>query len=77
MTFVIYTQPHCPRCPELKRFAETLTMAGRYVNAIENMEECVEHSVVSTPTIIFYEDDSVEKGRAYDIPGVKRLLGLT
>lgn len=73
MTFKVFFQPNCHKCPAVKNYLLTLGMEGESINALEHMEDCSNLGISSTPTVLFYDDSNSEIGRAYDIEGIKKI----
>ena len=74
MKYIIFTQSGCCRCPALKNFLASSGVPGEELDAKKNFGRCVELSVSSTPTAIFYDFGDVEVGRAYDITSARKII---
>lgn len=70
--------PACPDCHLIKEFLEekAINIKGEEVDAStdKGMEKAVEFNVMSTPTIIFLDENSKELSRAFSVDEVKKVL---
>jgi len=77
-SYLLFTTPMCPNCPEVKVFMEDVDLAGELVDASkdEGLKKASEHNVMSVPTAIFFDEDRKETARASTVDEIKQLLNL-
>lgn len=70
--------PACPECHMIKDFLEKgkVNIESEEVDAStdEGMEKAVEFNVMSTPTIVFLDENGKETSRAFSVDEVKKVV---
>lgn len=76
MTYLLFTLPACCRCPAVKNYLISSGAKGQVIDASTEagMNRARVLSVSSTPTVIFFDDNQNEIGRAYDIAKAKEFV---
>lgn len=70
--------PACPDCHMIREFLEEkkINVEGEEVDTAtdEGMEKAVEFNVMSTPTVVFLDEDYKEVSRALSLDEVKNIV---
>lgn len=74
--YLIFTLPSCSKCPGVKKYMEGQGMEGREINASseEGLEKAQEHNVMSTPTVIIFNEAGEELCRGGSIEELQKCL---
>lgn len=74
--YIIVTQLNCTKCPAVKEFLKTIDVPGDEIDATEDagFEEARKLNAMATPTIIFFDENDKEIGRAVDLEELKAVL---
>lgn len=71
--YLFFSTPTCIKCPAVKDYLETVSMQGQHVNAAtaEGLEKARQYNVMSTPTVIIFDESDQEINRAQSLPEVR------
>jgi len=69
----------CPNCPPVKEYTSTLRIPGDTidVDTTEGMEKAIEHQVLTSPTVIFFNDRGKELFRAHNTETMEKVFAGT
>ncbi len=78
--YLLFTTPTCPSCPTVKSFLKELETKGRVAG--ENIdvtqeggyERAVTFNVSKAPTVVFFDENQQEIGRANNISEIKSIV---
>jgi len=71
--YLFFSTPTCIKCPAVKDYLETVSMQGEHVNAAtpEGLDKARKFGVMSTPTVIIFNDSDEEINRAQRLPEIR------
>lgn len=71
--FEIFTRKTCPKCPQVKEYVNSLSMNGIFVDTDteEGLKTAAAKGVMSTPTVIFYNEAGGEIARCHSVEEIK------
>jgi len=74
--YLLFFTPMCPNCPSVKDYMKMIRLEGKFVDATERngYTLAAHYSVFSVPTVIFFDEQEHEIGRAQSIGQIKRLI---
>ena len=74
--YLLFSQITCTKCPAVKEFLKTIDIPGDEIDATndDGFEEARKYLVMSTPTLIFYDESEKEIGRALSLEELKAFL---
>lgn len=74
--FEFFMRKTCPNCPPVKSYIETLTVPGIAidVDTEDGLRQAAEKGVFSAPTVIFYDPEGNETGRAHNVEELEAVL---
>ena len=72
--FLGFSSDYCTSCPPVKDFLNQKGMQGEWLDATVEEDKAVEHSVMTLPTVIFYDSMGVEVARANNLGEVRMIL---
>jgi len=74
--YLVFTLPTCSKCPGVKKFMESQNMVGKEINAAsaDGLEKAQEHNVMSTPTVIIFNEAGEELCRGGSIEELQKCL---
>ncbi len=74
--YTLFTQPACPKCPAARVFLGQSTLEGKEIDAStdEGFEAARRERILSTPTVIFYDEHGKEVCRGTGIGKIKECL---
>lgn len=75
-TYKFFTITTCTKCPEIREFLKGANLKGEEINATseEGFEESKKHNVLAAPTVIFFDENGDEVGRAGTIEEIKKWI---
>ena len=78
--YKVFTTPVCPNCHEIKQFLAGLDLKidKQELNAMsdDGLKEASRFAVSSVPTVIFFDENRKEIGRAYNVDQIKAILNI-
>ena len=77
-SFVAFTGQHCPGCGPVKEFLAKAKIAGKFLDIADSAasDAAIRFAVRSLPTVIFFDRDSKEIGRAHSVSDVREMLSV-
>lgn len=77
LSYLMFTQESCRNCPPVKDSVYKLALSGITIDAStrEGLKEAEKYDVMSTPTVIFFDSEKKELGRANSVDGIKKIVG--
>lgn len=74
--YLFFSVPGCGKCPAVRKFLAATGPEGEEIDASsdEGLERAMEHGVMATPTVIFFDASGKELCRASNVDGVKKCL---
>lgn len=74
--FEFFMRQTCPNCPPVKNYMAKVSMAGTAVDVDteEGLRQAAEKGVFSAPTVIFYDGNDNETGRAHNVEELEAIL---
>jgi ribonucleoside-triphosphate reductase len=77
--YELFTRKTCPNCPPVKACCENLPVSGEIIDVDTEvgMIRASSYGVFSTPTVIFFDADSAEIGRAHSVKEIRALPALS
>lgn len=79
-TYLLFTTPTCSSCPPVKKFLSDLeargTVSGEQVDVASagGYEKAVHFGIHKAPTVILFDEEEREVGRAYSITEIKSIV---
>ena len=75
-SFEIFTRKTCPNCPPVKDYILSTILDGKIVDTDtdEGLSRASEKGVLSTPTVIFYDDSNREIKRCHSVEEIKEIV---
>ncbi|MFP4113319.1 MAG: ribonucleoside triphosphate reductase [Spirochaetota bacterium] len=75
-SYAYFFRAGCPNCPPVREFVEQLGMPGEVVNVDTpaGMQAAITHQVLSTPTVLFFDESGSELARAGSVNQAQRLV---
>ena len=63
MKYKLFTTPSCKSCPAVKNFVSTLSLDVELIDASteQGREQALKYGVRSVPTMLFFENEQLEK----------------
>jgi thioredoxin-related protein len=74
MKYLLFTTKYCVACAPVKKFLEQKALKGELVDASENEEAALKYGVRSVPTVVFFDEEGNEFGRANNVSDVRSIL---
>ena len=73
-----FSRRTCPNCGPVKKYLETLDVAGTHVDVDtpEGLENAASKGVLSAPTVIAFDNAGTEIGRAHDVSELAQLFSV-
>ncbi|MBI4976560.1 MAG: ribonucleoside triphosphate reductase [Spirochaetes bacterium] len=68
---------HCPKCPSVKEYVNSLPVQGEMLNALEDDRArslLEEHQIRSVPTVFLYDDDSKIISIAHSVEDIRKVM---
>lgn len=77
--YELFTRKTCPNCPPVKACCENMPVSGEIidVDTEHGMIRASSYGVFSTPTVIFFDADSTEVGRAHSVKEIRAIPALS
>ncbi len=74
--FEFFMRQTCPNCPPVKNYMADVSMPGTAVDVDtdEGLRQAAEKGVFSAPTVIFYDSNDNETGRAHNVEELEAIL---
>lgn len=72
---VYFYQPSCPNCLPVKQYLEEIKLKHRAINALEHQDEARRYSIMSTPTVLFLDENKIARYRCYNMEQIKEVIG--
>ena len=75
--YKIFFTPTCPKCPVMKTFMKDESgLVGEEIDATteDGLEEATKHGITAVPTVVLFNIDGIERGRANSVEEAKRIL---
>lgn len=68
-SFEMFTRATCPNCPPVKQYMANVSIAGKSidVDTEAGLQLAAAKGVFATPTVIVYDQNGLEIGRAHDV----------
>lgn len=75
-TYEFFGKSTCPNCPPVKKYLEALSLEGNYINVDteEGLNKAAELGVMAAPTVILFDENGEEAGRAYSVSELSAIL---
>lgn len=79
-SYVLFTTPTCPACPSVKSFLSTLEVKSGLngenvdVTTDSGSERAVKFGISKAPTVILFDENKNELGRAHNINEIKSII---
>ncbi len=75
-SFVAFTTPYCGGCKPVRELLQKSPVRGEFIDASseDGSERAVSLGVLSVPTVIFFDENNSEVGRANDVHAVRELI---
>ena len=76
VSYEVFVRKTCPNCPPVKDFLLISRLNGKLIDADteEGLGLAAEKGVLSTPTVIFYDDFGSEIARCHSISEIKEIM---
>ena len=76
LTYEFFGKSTCPNCPPVKKYLEALSLEGNYINVDteEGLNKAAELGVMAAPTVILFDENGEEAGRAYSVSELSAIL---
>ena len=71
--YKIFIRKTCPNCPPVKYYILSTTLDGKIVDTDEGLSRASEKGVLSTPTVIFYDESNREIKRCHSVEEIKEI----
>ncbi len=78
--YLLFTTPTCPSCPPVKLFLKELelkgTVSGKLLDVTQDngYEKAVELHISKAPTVVFFDENQREVGRANNVSEIKSIV---
>jgi len=74
--YEFFMRKTCPNCPPVKNYMANLSMNGSSidVDTEDGLRQAAEKGVFSAPTVIFYDANGNESGRAHNVEELEAVL---
>lgn len=75
-SYEFFMRKTCPNCPPVKAYMANLDMNGKMVDVDteEGLKMAADKGVFAAPTVIFYDEENVEIGRAHNVDELNAIL---
>jgi hypothetical protein len=77
-SYTFFYRGTCPNCPPVKEYVNKLSMPGSSVDVDtpEGMDSAIEHQVLASPTVIFFDVQDHEVFRANNTETMEQVFSL-
>ena len=78
--YVLFTTPTCPACPTVKTFLKELETKGQVmgenfdVTQDAGYEKAINFNISKAPTVVFFDENKQEIGRANNVSEIKSIV---
>jgi len=78
--YLLFTTPTCPSCPPVKNFLKELEqkghLLGEHIDVTQGngYEKAIIFSISKAPTVVFFDENQQEIGRANNISEIKSIV---
>ncbi|HLC68437.1 MAG TPA: glutaredoxin domain-containing protein [Candidatus Bilamarchaeaceae archaeon] len=79
-SYLLFTTPTCPSCPPLKKLLSELevkgALKGENIDVTSNggYEKAMEFHVNRAPTVVLFDENKNEVGRAHNVHEIKSIV---
>lgn len=75
-SYEMFTRATCPNCPPVKQYMANVSIAGKSIDVDTDagLQLAASKGVFATPTVIIYDNNGMEIGRAHDVSELNAIL---
>ena len=75
-SYAYFYRESCPKCPSVKSYVEGLPIEGHSINVDtgEGMSAAVDYQILSTPTVVLFDEAGHRVGHAGSVDQLRTIL---